>query len=401
MKFPGWGQANNDGPPDLDQVMRDLSKKINAVFGNQGGNGKGDSPEPRDVTPEPINLPIIPIIAILLLIWLATGFYTVDQGSRGVILRFGEVLEDTTGPGPHWHLPFPVEKVLVVNTKQVRTIEVGYRSNGQGIEGATKQPQEALMLTEDENIIEVLFAVQYNLNSAKDYLFNNRSTDEAVMSAAETSIREVVGKNKLDDILQKGETVLDGVQALMQSILDSYDAGVNITNVSLQSAKPPAQVFEAFEDVNSANQDRQRLINEGEAYANNVIPKARGTASRLIAEAEGYQLKIENEAQGNISRFEQILAQYRKAPEVTKKRLYMDAQEQIMSSVSKVIVDQQSGGNLLYLPLDQLMQASGAQPSSSGPTVPSVNPNIDVNDDVSVNDYRTRDAFRDRSRPSR
>lgn len=400
MKFPGWGQANNDGPPDLDQVMRDLSKKINAVFGS-GGNGQGDSPEPRDVTPEPINLPIIPILAILLLIWLATGFYTVDQGSRGVILRFGKVLEDTTGPGPHWHLPFPIEKVRVVNTKQVRTIEVGYRSNGQGIEGATKQPKEALMLTEDENIIEVLFAVQYNLNSAKDYLFNNRSTDEAVMSAAETSIREVVGKNKLDDILQKGATVLVGVQDLMQSILDSYGAGVNITSVSLQSAKPPAQVFEAFEDVNSANQDRQRLINEGEAYANNVIPKARGAASRLIAEAEGYQLKIENEAQGNISRFEQILAQYRKAPEVTKKRLYLDAQEQIMSSVSKVIVDQQSGGNLLYLPLDQLMRSSGSQSKSAVPVVPSVNADVDTGQDVSVSDYRSRDAFRDRSRPSR
>ncbi len=401
MKFPAWGQANNDGPPDLDQVMRDLSKKINSVFGNQGGNGQGDSPEPHDVTPEPINLPIIPILAILLLIWLATGFYTVDQGSRGVILRFGEVLEDTTGPGPHWHLPFPVEKVRVVNTKQVRTIEVGYRSNGQGIEGATKQPKEALMLTEDENIIEVLFAVQYNLNNAKDYLFNNRSTDEAVMSAAETSIREVVGKNKLDDILQKGATVLVGVQDLMQSILDSYGAGVNITSVSLQSAKPPAQVFEAFEDVNSANQDRQRLINEGEAYANNVIPKARGAASRLIAEAEGYQLKIENEAQGNISRFEQILAQYRKAPEVTKKRLYLDAQEQIMSSVSKVIVDQKSGGNLLYLPLEQLMRASDSQSKSATPVMPSASADIDASQDVSVSDYRSRDGFRDRSRPSR
>jgi modulator of FtsH protease HflK len=248
--------------------------------------------------------------------------------------------------------------------EQVRRLEVGYRSNGDGAGGKTKVPREALMLTEDENIIDLQFAVQYNLKNAKDFLFNNRSVEGdggAVMSAAETAIREVVGKNKLDDLLQKG---LADTSERMQAILDSYKTGVKITSVSLQSAQPPEQVQEAFEDVNRANQDYQRQINEGQAYANDVIPKARGNASRLVAEAAGYKLKVENEAKGNANRFEQILAQYIKAPEVTRQRLYLDAQEQILSSTSKVIVDQKGGNSLLYLPLDKLMEATKASPKS-------------------------------------
>ncbi len=220
------------------------------------------------------------------------------------------------------------------------------------------------MLTEDENIIDLQFAVQYNLKNAKDFLFNNRSVEGdggAVMSAAETAIREVVGKNKLDDLLQKG---LADTSERMQSILDSYKTGVKITSVSLQSAQPPEQVQEAFEDVNRANQDYQRQINEGQAYANDVIPKARGNASRLAAEAAGYKLKVENEAKGNANRFELVLAQYIKAPEVTRQRLYLDAQEQILSSTSKVLVDQKGGNSLLYLPLDKLMEATKASPKS-------------------------------------
>lgn len=219
------------------------------------------------------------------------------------------------------------------------------------------------MLTEDENIIDLQFAVQYNLKNAKDYLFNNRNIEGdngAVMSAAETAIREVVGKNKLDDLLQKG---LADTSERMQAILDSYKTGVKITSVSLQMALPPEQVQEAFEDVNRANQDYQRQINEGQAYANDVIPKARGTAARLVAEAAGYKLKVENEAKGNANRFEQILAQYLKAPEVTRQRLYLDTQEQVLSSTSKVIVDQKGGNSLLYLPLDKLMAISSAQAS--------------------------------------
>ena len=358
IKFPGFGQSNNEGPPDLDKILGDLNQKVSNLFGKKGsGNGNNNTPS----TKKDFDVPVLPIVAVVAAIWLATGFYIVDQGSLGVVQRFGKYNE-TTETGPRWHWPYPFESVEVVNMEQVRRLEVGYRSNGEGVGGKTKQPKEALMLTEDENIIDLQFAVQYNLKNAKDYLFNNRDTDEAVMSAAETAIREVVGKNKLDDLLQKG---LADTSERMQAILDSYKTGVKITSVSLQSAQPPEPVQEAFEDVNRANQDYQRFINEGQAYANEVIPKARGNASRLSAEAAGYQLKVENEAKGNASRFEQILAQYTKAPEVTRQRLYLDAQEQIMTSTSKVIVDQPGGNSLLYLPLDKLMSAT--LPSSATP----------------------------------
>jgi len=353
MKLPAWAQRNNEGPPDLDEVFRDLSQKINKLFGKNGGGG--NSPPANNA---PFELPIIPILMLILAIWMATGFYIVDQGSLGVKQRFGEYIESTE-PGPRWHWPFPIEKVTVVNMEQVRRLEVGYRSGTNGVK--TKVAKEALMLTEDENIIDLQFAVQYNLKNAKDYLFNNRSTDDAVMSAAETAIREVVGKNKLDDLLQKG---LQDTSEQMQSLLDFYKTGVNITSVSLQAALPPEPVQEAFEDVNRANQDYQRQINEGQAYANGVVPKARGNAARLIAEADGYKLKVESESKGNANRFEKIYAEYIKAPEVTRQRLFIDAQEQILSNVSKVIVDQKEGGSLLYLPLDKLMQATGSQAPS-------------------------------------
>lgn len=394
IKFPGWGQRNNEGPPDLDQVMRDLSRKINTLFGKGGGNQS--SGKPSMPGGNSINLPILPIVAVLFLIWLATGFYLIDSGSKGVVQRFGKMADETTEPGPRWHLPYPLEKVTVVNMEQVRRLEVGYRSGGEGSGSKTKQPREALMLTEDENIIDLQFAVQYNLKSATDYLFNNRSTDDAVMSAAETAIREVVGKNKLDELLQKG---LQDTSERMQVILDSYKTGVKIISVSLQSAQPPEQVQEAFEDVNRANQDNQRQINEGQAYANDVIPKARGTASRLLAESAGYKLKIESEAKGNASRFDQILTQYNNAPEVTRQRLFLDAQEQILSNVSKVVIDQKAG-SLMYLPLDKLMSSTGNAPQQSQ-SMQSLNPQVAPVPEPLATTDRTRDAFRSRDRESR
>jgi membrane protease subunit HflK len=353
MKLPAWAQRNNEGPPDLDEVFRDVSQKINKLFGKKGG-GSGNNRPPANAAP--LNLPIVPIILVVIGIWLATGFYIVEQGSVGVKQRFGAYV-DTTEPGPRWHWPFPFESVTVINMQQVRRLEVGYRSNG-NTGAKTKVAREALMLTEDENIIDLQFAVQYNLKSAKDYLFNNRDTDAAVMSVAETAIREVVGKNKLDELLQKG---LQDTSEQMQKILDFYKTGVNITSVSLQTALPPEQVQEAFEDVNRANQDYQRQINEGQAYANAIVPKARGKAARLLAEADGYKLKVESEARGNADRFEKVYAQYIKAPVVTRQRMFIDAQESILSSVSKVIVDQKGGNSLLYLPLDKLMEAAGSK----------------------------------------
>ena len=249
------------------------------------------------------------------------------------------------------------------------------------------------MLTEDENIIDLQFAVQYNLKSAKDFLFNNRFTDDAVMSAAETAIREVVGKNKLDDLLQKG---LQDTSEQMQALLDFYKTGVNITSVSLQSALPPEPVQEAFEDVNRANQDYQRQINEGQAYANAVVPKARGNAARLLEEAEGYKLKVQNEAKGNASRFEKIYAEYVKAPVVTRQRLFIEAQEQIFSNVSKVIVDQKKGGSLLYLPLDKLMQSTAAQSDSNRNTTQSSASDASIASARAIESERALDRTRER-----
>ena len=388
MKLPAWaqrslvlGQRNSEGPPDLDEVLRDLSQKINNLFGKKGGgNGSNQAPSGKGM-----DVPILPIVAVIATIWLATGFYIVDQGSVGVLQRFGK-FTTTTEPGPRWHWPFPIESVTVVNMEQVRRLEVGYRSSGEGSGSKTKVPREALMLTEDENIIDMQVAVQYKLKSAKDYIFNNRDTDKSVMSAAETAIREVVGKSKLDDLLQKG---LPDTSARMQMILDSYNTGILITSVSRQKGAAPEQVKEAFDDVNRAGQDYKRQINLGQAYANDVIPKARGNASRLLAEAAGYKLKVESEATGNASRFEQILTQYNKAPEVTRQRLYLDAQEQIMSNTSKIIVDQKGGNSMLYLPLDKLMETSRA--ASGGAATTSSN----KQEEVSSNE-ESRDLSRDR-----
>ena len=388
MKLPAWaqhslvlGQRNSEGPPDLDEVLRDLSQKINNLFGKKGGgNGSNQAPSGKGM-----DVPILPIVAVIATIWLATGFYIVDQGSVGVLQRFGK-FTTTTEPGPRWHWPFPIESVTVVNMEQVRRLEVGYRSSGEGSGSKTKVPREALMLTEDENIIDMQVAVQYKLKSAKDYVFNNRDTDKSVMSAAETAIREVVGKSKLDDLLQKG---LPDTSARMQIILDSYKTGILITSVSRQKGAAPEQVKEAFDDVNRAGQDYQRQINLGQAYANDVIPKARGNASRLSAEAAGYKLKVESEATGNASRFEQILTQYNKAPEVTRQRLYLDAQEQIMSNTSKVIVDQKGGNSLLYLPLDKLMETSRAANTGAAAT--------QANKDEEAASEESRDLTRERA----
>ena len=387
---PGWGNRNNEGPPDLDEVMRELSRKVNALFGKK-----------PDSTPSPVKAPslsFLPIFALIVLVWVATGFYIVDQGSRGVVLRFGKHIE-TTMPGPRWHMPFPIETVNVVNMEQVRTLEIGYRSADGGAV-RSKELKESLMLTDDENIIDLQFAVQYNLKSVEDSLFSNRSAEESVRGIAESAIREVVGKNKLDFALYEGrEEVALNTKKLMQDILDRYKTGINVVSVTMQNAQPPEQVQAAFEDAVKAKQDLERQKNEGQAYANDVIPKARGTASRLLQEAQGYKLRVENEAQGNVSRFNQIFAQYQKAPEVTRQRMYLDAQEQIMSNVSKVIVDQKNGNNLLYLPLDKLMSVAGANaPAAATATPATAAPTVNVSPNA---DSRSRDVVRNRDREGR
>lgn len=394
-KFPGFWNKNNEGPPDLDEVFKDLNQKLNRMFGGKGGQGS-----PKDNSPAPQPLPIAPILGLVALIWLGSGFYIVDQGSRGVVLRFGKHVETTT-PGPRWHLPFPIETVENVNLEQVRTIELGYRSF-EGESGRSKEPRESLMLTDDENIIDLQVAVQYNLKSVEDFQFSNRSTEESVRGIAETAIREIAGKSKMDFVLYEGrDEVAAKAKKLMQEMLDRYKSGVHVVNVTMQNAQPPEQVQAAFDDAVKAKQDLERQKNEGQAYANDVIPKARGTAARLSEEASGYKLRVENEAKGNADRFEQILTQYNKAPEVTRQRLYIDAQEHILANTSKVLVDQKGGNSLLYLPLDKLMGASGAGGgSNAAPAAEKPAQESSQSSDAGVLD-RTRDAMRSRDREYR
>ena len=397
--------ASNDGPPDLDELFVDLRKKIDNMFkpntNNNGGNGNSSNGK-QPINSDSNRIPTGTIILIVFLIWMATGFYIVDQGSRGLVLRFGKNTE-ITQPGPRWHIPYPVETVEIVNQEQVRTNEVGYRSSGAG--GTSQELRESLMLTGDENIIDLQFAVQYNLKSVQDYLFNNRSVDNSVRGAAETAIREVVGKSEMDYVLYEGrEEIAIKTNELMQDILDRYRSGINITSVTMQNAQPPEQVQAAFDDAVKAKQDLERQKNEGQAYANDIVPKARGTASRLIAEANGYKAAIENEAKGNASRFDQILTEYARAPEVTRNRLFLETQEQIMSSVSKVIVDQKGSNSLLYLPLDKLINQKSSSKDEQDQTQASNQKDdsgTSASDVINSITERSRGAFKARERDTR
>ncbi|TCV87392.1 FtsH protease activity modulator HflK [Sulfurirhabdus autotrophica] len=392
---PQWGKKGNDGPPDLDELWRKFNQKLNSLLGGKGngsgggGTGKG-TPEFNTVGGAGF------IIVLLLLVWIASGFYIVNAGERGVVLRFGKFLE-TTQSGPRWHLPYPIESREIVNVEQVRTVEVGYRSTVKN-----KVPKESLMLTDDENIIDIQFAVQYILKNPEEYLFFNRSPDDAVLQAAETAVREIVGKNKMDFVLYEGRAEVAAKAAkLVQDILDRYKTGISISKVTMQNAQPPEQVQASFDDAVKAGQDRERLKSEGQAYANDVIPRARGAASRLAQESEGYKQRVIANAEGEASRFKQVLFEYNKAPGVTRDRIYLDTVEQMLSNTSKVLVDQKSGGsNLLYLPLDKLIQSTGtpavqesaaAKPAVSEPATTPVNDNT----------WRSRDAFRSRDREQR
>jgi membrane protease subunit HflK len=392
---PQWGNRNDGGPPDLDELWRRFNQRLNGMFGRKGGGDSGGGGAGAGGRMPSFSLPggAGLIVGILVAIWLASGFYIVDAGERGVVLRFGKYAE-TTQPGPRWHLPYPVESVEVVNVEQVRTVEVGYRNNVK-----SKVLSEALMLTDDENIIDLQFSVQYILKDPEDYLFMNRHPDDAVKQAAETAIREIVGKSKMDFVLYEGRAEL-AVRAtkLMQDILDRYRTGINISKVNMQNAQPPEQVQAAFDDAVKAGQDRERLKNEGQAYANDVIPRARGVASRLLEEAEGYKQRVVANAEGESSRFKQVLTEYSKAPQVTRERLYQDAMQQVLSNTTKVLVDDKGGGNLLMLPLDKLMQAAGAAVASEAPTLPSESTPPAAKSDTL---FRSRDAFRSREREER
>ncbi len=377
-KHDGGGPRRpNQGPPDLEELWRDFNRKLNGMFGKKGGgggNGGGDGPRmPQiDFNPKFLGGGIGLLVALAVVVWLASGFYIVDASQRGIVLQFGKYKE-TTEPGLRWRLPYPIQSVDLVNLTGVRTVEIGYRGSERN-----KVLKEALMLTDDENIVNIQFAVQYFLSDPSEYLFNNRHPDEAVMGAAESAVREIVGKSRMNFVLYEGrEQIAAQAAKLMQEILDRYKSGILISKVTMQNAQPPEQVQAAFDDAVKAGQDRERQKNEGQAYANDVIPKAKGTAARLMEEASGHKQRVISTAEGDASRFKQIQVEYAKAPEVTRQRMYLETMQQVYSNTSKVMVDAKGQGNLLYLPLDKLMQGAGAavaaQPAAEpAPAVPGV-----------------------------
>jgi membrane protease subunit HflK len=356
----GGPRRPNQGPPDLEELWRDFNRKLNGMFGKKGGgggNGGGDGPRmPQvDFNPKFLGGGIGLLVALAVVVWLASGFYIVDASQRGIVLQFGKYKE-TTEPGLRWRLPYPIQSVDLVNLTGVRTIEIGYRGSERN-----KVLKEALMLTDDENIVNIQFAVQYILSDPSEYLFNNRHPDEAVMSAAESAVREIVGKSRMNFVLYEGrEQIAAQAAKLMQEILDRYKSGILISKVTMQNAQPPEQVQAAFDDAVKAGQDRERQKNEGQAYANDVIPKAKGTAARLMEEASGHKQRVIATAEGDASRFKQVQAEYAKAPEVTRQRMYLETMQQVYSNTSKIMVDAKGQGNLLYLPLDKLLQGAGA-----------------------------------------
>ncbi len=399
LNDPQWGKrGNSGGPPDLDEIWRNVNRRLNDFLGRRGsgsdGGGGNDGPPRRGLALGGAGL----LIALVVLVWLASGFYIVDEGRRGVVTRFGKFTE-TTQPGPRWHLPYPVEAVELVDFSQVRTIEIGYRNTT-----ANRNAKEATMLTEDENIIDIQFAVQYNLNSAENFVFNNRRPEEIVKIVAESAIREVVGKSKMDFALYEGrEQIAQRTRDQMQKSMDLYKTGVFIQKVTLQSVQPPDKVQAAFDDAVKAAQDRVRLVNEGQAYANGVVPNARGMAARLLEEANGYNSEVTQRAEGDASRFKSILTEYTRAPGVTRDRLYIDMMQSVLTNSSKILVDQKNGNNMLYMPLEKLLQqsvgaAAVASPDSVAPPRAAVAPGVPDPAPGAAEPARTRETLRSRER---
>jgi modulator of FtsH protease HflK len=393
LNDPQWGRKKgNSGPPDLDQLWRNFNKKLNNLFKRKGNGGSGAGGGEAG-GPKRYGGSIGLLIGLLLLLWIGSGFYIVNEGQRGIVLRFGKYVESTQA-GLRWHLPYPIEIVEAVNVSQVRTVEIGYRNNVR-----SKVLKESLMLTDDENIIDIQFAVQYILKNPEEFLFTNREPENAVLQAAETAIREIIGKSKMDFVLYEGrEQVAAKATELMQGILDRYKIGIAISKVTMQNAQPPEQVQAAFDDAVKAGQDRERQKNEGQAYANDVIPKAKGNAARLLEESEGYKQRVIASSEGEASRFKQVLVEYSKAPGVTRDRLYIDMMQQVLTNTSKIMVDQKGGNNLLYLPLDKLIQTSG--PSNPPGPVAELPP-ASMQEAVPDSAARTREAFRGRERETR
>jgi len=404
-KPQGMMSERNDGPPDLDELWRDLNRKLSNIFA--GRNGGGDNGPGGSMTPDPTGagIGIGLVLGLVAVIWLGSGFFIVQEGQQAVIMTFGSYSHKVDA-GFQWRAPFPIQSHEVVNLTQLRSIDVGSNSVMQ----ATGL-RDSSMLTRDENIVDIRFTVQYRLSDARQYLFENRNSDEAVLQAAESAVREIVGNSTMDSVLyEQRDAIAAELVKSIQNQVNKLKAGVTVVTVNVQSVQAPEQVQTAFDDAFKAGADRERLKNEGQAYANDVIPKAQGTAARLREEAAGYAARVVAQAEGDAQRFKSVLAEYQKAPGVTRDRLYIDTMQQVYSNVTKVMVDSRQGSNLLYLPLDKIMQLSspgGAVPvtpvpaatqgnSSAGADAPASSSAAAVNQDV-----RSRDGLRSRDRDAR
>jgi membrane protease subunit HflK len=392
----------------LDDIWRDFNRKLGQLMGGKrggptgggssgggsgGGNWGGFKPDMGNAR---AGLGVISAIAVL--IWLGTGFFIVQEGQQAVITQFGRY-QSTVGAGFNWRLPYPVQRHELVFVTQIRSLDIGRDT----VIKATGL-RESAMLTEDENILEMKFAVQYRLTDARAYLFESKNPTDAVVQAAETAVREVVGKMRMDSALsEERDQIGPRVRAIMQIILDRYKVGIEVVGINLQQGgvRPPEQVQAAFDDVLKAGQERERAKNEAQAYANDVVPRAVGAASRLKEEAEGYKSRIIAQAQGDGQRFRSVLNEYQKAPQVTRDRMYIDAMQQIYSNVTKVLVESKQGSNLLYLPLDKIMQATQSTAPTAGAPVPSTGADNNAPASSSNADVRNRDGARSRDRDAR
>jgi membrane protease subunit HflK len=407
---PGKGQGPNQGPPDLDELWRDFNRKLGGLFGGARGAGRGGGSgggfQPPDMKSAGLGAGLIAGVALL--IWLGTGFFIVQEGQQAVITQFGKY-NSTVGAGFNWRLPYPVQRHEIVVVTQIRSVDVG-----RDVIVKATGLRDSAMLTSDENIVEIKFAVQYRLNDARAYLFESKDPAAAVVLAAESAVREVVGKMRMDLALaDERDQIAPRVRARMQEILDLYKVGIEVVGINLQQSgvRPPEQVQAAFDDVLKAGQERERAKNEAQAYANDVIPRAVGSASRLREESEAYRARIVAQAQGDSQRFRSILTEYQKAPQVTRDRMFIDAMQQVYTNVSKVLIESRAGSNLLYLPLDRILQLTGQGGASAGadaavpasgatPTVPSpASPAPAV--PATPADSRSRDAARTRDRDTR
>jgi len=354
-----WNDKKGQQPPDLDEAIRSFQEKLSNIFGGGGAGSSGQSKIPGG---SGLGVGLLLVAAAIL--WSLNGFYIVDEGNQGVETRFGKYSE-TTAPGLNWHLPSPIETVDIVNVQKQRFIEVGYRSGGRE-RASGSVPRESLMLTKDENIVDVRLAVQYQIKDAANYIFNVKDQTATLKQATESVERGVIGRNDMNYVLLEGRAeIVADIKKELQTLLDRYSSGIIITDVNLQDAQPPEQVQAAFEDAIKAREDKERYINEAEAYRNDVVPKARGAASRKIQEAEGYKLRVIAESQGETVRFQKLLAEYKKAPDVTRKRLYIDAMESVLSNTDTVMIDVKKGNNVMYLPLDRLGRQGAPKETSS------------------------------------